>query len=144
MDYPITDISCILNPKVLGESVPVGHQVAPLRKPVVSKVFSKVYQHRGLYPTGVTDPLFCTPFLCNEESKFVIRKLQIDELLEVADTPPLLYGKLSIASRRHVYAMIAIPIKILAAVVTSIVSLTGLCVGADSSGIYLWLRIRCV
>ena len=132
VECPSTDLSSILDPKRSGLHVP-GILSLPLASSLaVHHLADNIYHHQGLYPSRILAPRIRAPYLFNE-SRFVVRPLVVEELLQVKDAPPLLFERLTKVGKQQVASLLAVPIKILAAVVTSVVLLTGLCIGGGRS-----------
>eukprot|EP00979_Chaetoceros_neogracilis_P017185 scaffold10187_cov250-Chaetoceros_neogracile.AAC.1 len=127
LEYPATELSSILSPKCPGLECP-NLKSAVLPTIEVHELCPHVYHHQGLFPTSITAPQFRVPYLFNS-SKFVVRKLVVDEVLQVMDAPPLLFQQMSSISKCLLVSTLKVPIKILAALITSVVLLTGLSIG---------------
>ena len=130
---PPGEVGSILGGKTGGKELVKAPVLHTLVTPIVKNIGGHCYHPRGLYPLQDKKATVLTRYVFGTQSQWVERALTSEELLQVYDFPPQVYGRWSKELKRHALSAVQVPIKVLVAVVTTIVVILGLQVGGGET-----------
>lgn len=122
--YPRADLGAILSCTENGSTLRFPPRLPKLLVPRVYELKKGIFHFRGLFPTGVSNPVFIVPCVFSP-SKWVSRSLTTQEMLHTKDVPVDLQRSLGRRDQKRLLSLVGPPIKMYTAVIN--------CVGSNLS-----------